>query len=210
MKSVEIIPGIDPKQFFPNARHIITYAFSVGSRHYFRYDDPLSIGYDRALKALMYYKEVDMNVDREFIKAHTQAFDNIVSKQLINIDALIELKKLNDRMKERLELPKEPELMYKLASVVFFDNLENPEVYEFKYGHNKINYWKKNTDIKDFFLQKPLMELIPYLRFAGENLEQFSQMVNEHSAEYLKSLFAQLSDGQRVILKDRLGLSPAA
>lgn len=203
MLKLTINTGINPKEYFPDSKHIIEYAFTLGDRHYFRYDDPLNTPYDRALKCLVYYKELDMNCDREFLKAHTQAFDNSLKQTSITIDTLIELKRLNDQLKQRLELPKEPELMYKLASVVFFDQKENPMVYEFKYGENKIRFWKKNTTITDFFLSKPLIELIPYLQYAGENLEQYSRLVKGVNQEHLDNLSAMLSDEQRMILLNK-------
>lgn len=205
---MEIKTGINPKEFFPDAKHIITYAFTIGERHYFRFDDPLNTPYDRALKTLVYYKELDMNCDRALLKAHTEAFDNALSKNSINIDTLVELKQLNDQLKQRLELPKEPELMYKLASVVFFDQSENPYVYEFKYGINKIKAWKKDTTLEDFFLSIPLKMLIPYLEHAEQNLSMFSQMTERHSEAHLEKLSAMLSDEQRMILKNRFKLLP--
>ncbi len=210
MTKVQILPGIDPKKYFPDTRYILIYGFSVGDRHYFRFDDPLSMGYDRALKTLVYYKEIDMNVDRDLIKAHTEAFDNVLKQPVITIDSLIELKKLNDQLAARLVLPKEPDLAYKLAAVVFFDQYENPDIYEFKYGEAKIRNWKKNTELKDFFLSKPIRELIPYLQYAEENIESFSRMTAQHTSEYLENLFKQLSPGQRQTLKDKFNLSPAA
>jgi hypothetical protein len=210
MLKPEIQTGINAKDYFPNAKHIITYGFTIGDRHYFRFDDPLNIPYSRALKTLVYYKEVDMNCDTAFLKAHTQAFDNALSAATINIDTLVELKKLNDQLKQRLELPKEPDLMYKLAAVVFFDQFENPEDYEFKYGENKIKFWKKNTSLTDFFLQKPIVELIPYLQFAGENLNEYSRMMEKVSAQHLENLLPMLSDEQKMILKGKLNWSPAA
>lgn len=200
---MKILTGINPKDFFPAAKHIITYAFSIGERHYFRFDDPLNTPYDRALKTLVYYKELDMNCDRAFITAHTQAFDNALKQTSINIDTLVELKQLNDQLKARLELPKEPELMYKLASVVFFDQSENPYVYEFKYGVNKIKAWKKETTLEDFFLQKPLVELIPYLQFAGENLKQFSEMTEKTNQQHLDKILPMLSDIQKMTLQGK-------
>jgi hypothetical protein len=206
---VEIKKGINPKSFFPDAKHIITYGFTIGERNYFRFDDPLNTPYDRALKTLVYYKELDMNCDRAIIKAHTEAFDNVLKQSSINIDSLMQLKGLNDQLKQRLELPKETELMYKLASVVFFDQFENPYVYEFKYGENKIRSWKKTTTLTDFFLQKPLLELIPYLQFAGENLEQFSQMTKEATQQHLDKIYPLLSDEQKTILQSKLNSSAA-
>ena len=205
--SIEIKTGINPKEFFPDTKHIILYSFSIpsekGDRHYFRFDDMLNIPYNRALQTLVYYKEVGMNCDPDYLKAHAMAFDNALSKTVVNIDTLVQLKILNDQLKQRLELPKEPDLMYKLASVVFFDQFENPEVYEFKYGENKIKAWKKNTSLTDFFLSKPLLELIPYLRYAGKNLQQFSEMTQRVSKEHLANISAMLSEEQKTLLQNK-------
>lgn len=200
---IEFVSGINPKTYFPDAKHIITYAFTIGERHYFRFDDPLNTPYDRALKCLVFYKELEMNCDRALIKAHTEAFDNALSQTTITIDTLVELKQLNDHLKARLELPKEPELMYKLASVVFFDQHENPYSYEFKYGINKIKAWKKETTLTDFFLQKPFLELIPYLQYAGENLEQYSEMIQKVNQQHLGKILPLLSEEQRMTLQNK-------
>ncbi len=209
MSELKILKGIDPKKYFPEAKHRIIYSFSIGDRHYFRFDDPLNTPYDRALKCLVYYKELDMNIDRAFLKAHTQAIDNMLRKSQFGIDDLLTIRTLNEQMKQRLELPKEPDLMYKLASVVFFDQTENPTVYEFKYGENKIKAWKKTTSLEDFFLSKPLLELIPYLQSAGENLKTFSQMTEKVTQQQLDSLLPLLSEEQKTILLGRSKLSPA-
>lgn len=206
---VEIRKDINPKDFFKDIKHIIIYAFSIGERHYFRFDDLLNIPYDRGLKTLVYYKELEMNCDRDFIVAHTQAFDNVFSGSKMTTKDLVTLVDLNNQLKQRLELPKEPDLMYKMAAVVFFDQNENPNVYEFKYGEKKIRAWKKDTTLTDFFLQKPLLELIPYLQYAGENLEQFSRMTEKVTHQHLDNLFPLLSDEQKMTLQDKLRLSPA-
>lgn len=201
--NIEIKAGINPKDFFPDAKHIIIYSFTIGDHHYFRFDDPLNTPYDRALKCLVYWKELGMNCDRDFLKAHTMAVDNLMTRMPLTINHLVEMKELNDQLKQRLELPKEPELMYKLASIVFFDQHENPAVYEFKYGINKIKFWKKQTTLTDFFLQMPLQELIPYLKYAGENLLQFSQMIEKVSKTHLDKILLQLSDQQRMTLQSK-------
>lgn len=209
MLKVEIKKDVNPKTFWPDSKHIISYAFTIGDRHYFCFDDPLNIPYERGLQTLVYYKELGMNCDRDFLKAHAQAFDNALTKQQITLDTLIELKQLNNQLKQRLDLPKEPELMYKLASVVYFDQHENPMVYEFGYGEKKIKSWKKNVSIREFFFQKPLIELIPYLQYAGENLETFSQLVESANKKHLDNLSLMLSDEQRTILLSKSALSPA-
>ncbi|WP_346236745.1 hypothetical protein ABDK00_014075 [Niabella insulamsoli] len=185
----------NPKKIFPNCKHIIDYAFTIKDRHYFQFNDPLNMPYDRAMKALVYYKEVDMNISREVLAQHTTAFDSVFQKAQMNIDDLIELKRLNNLLKERIELPKEPDLMYKLAAVVFFDQFENPDTYEFKYGENKIRHWKKESDLKSFFLSMPLRTLIPYLDYVGENLITFSLMTEKRTGIYMEALSSMQSKG---------------
>lgn len=208
-QKLEIKTGINPKTFFPETKHIITYAFSVrdqhvdgGYRHYFRFDDPLSMGYKRALKCLVYYKEMDMNIDRAFLKAHTQAIDAIFLRGQLTINDLMDIRQINNQLKQRLELPKEPELMFKLASITFFDQFENPNDYEFRYGEKKIAFWKKSTPITDFFLSLPLQTLIPYLKYAGENFLSFSEMTQRATQEHLANLLPLLSSEQKTTLTE--------
>jgi hypothetical protein len=201
----EIKKNINAKKFFPESRHIITYAFSIGANHYFKFDDHLNIPYERALSCLVFYREVEMNIDHMFLKAHIDAIDNILLSKQIDI---FKIKNLNDQLKTRLTLPKDPELMYKLASVVYFDQHESPEVYEWEYGKKKIDFWKKNSSLKDFFLQKPLQELIPYLRYAGENLETFSRMMQDVNDHHWGKVLGNLSEKQKTILNDKRGSSP--
>lgn len=199
----------NPKAYWPEAKHIIVYAFTIGERHYFRFDDPLNTPYDRALKTLVYYKELDMNCDRDFLTAHTQAIDNLFTQGRLTVKDLIVFMQLNNQLKERLELPKETELLYKLASVVFFDQHENPYTYEFKYGENKIKAWKKNTTLSDFFLSLPLKTLIPYLEHAGENLEMFSLMTKKATETHLTKISELLSEEQRTVLQNKFKLLQA-
>lgn len=203
MTKLEIKEGINPKQYFPNEKYMIIYAFTIGDRHYFRFDDPMNTPYDRALKCLVYWKELDMNCDRAFIKAHTEAIDNMLLKGKFTIKDLLTIKTLNDQMKQRLELPKEPDLLYKLASVVFFDQFENPIVYEFKYGESKIRHWKKETELTDFFLSRPLRELIPSLENYGENLQMYFRMIQKETKEHLANLLPLLSEEQKMTLQSR-------
>lgn len=200
---MEVLTGAqvpNPKKIFPKCKHIIDYAFSIKGRHYFQFNDPLNMPYDRALKSLPYYREFEMNTGRELLIAHTDAVDNIFSKTQLTMNDLVDLKHFNNLLKERLNLPKEPELMYKLAAVVFFDQYENPDTYEFKYGEAKIKHWKKEADLKSFFLSKPLRTLIPYLDYVGENLITYSQMVEGRTEVYKKALLPRLSEEQRTLL----------
>lgn len=203
--TLQIKKGINAKKFFPNTRHIITYAFSIGPEHFFKFDDHLNIPYQRALSSLVFYKEVELNIDRDFLKAHVEAIDAILLSAKINI---FKIKELNDLLMQRMKLPKDPELMYKLASVIFFSDRENPEVYEFEYGKKKIDFWKQHTSMTDFFLSMPLQELIPYLKHAGENLEAFSQLIEKTKSAHSDKVLQELSEEQKMNWKDSAGSVP--
>lgn len=198
MLNVEILEGINPKDFFPNEPYVIYYAFSVGERHYFHFDDALNIPYERAIQALVYMKELDCNIDRAMLEAHTQAVDKLLTTTPFSMKEALKLQQLNNLLAERLKLPKETEAMFKFASIVYFDQHESCRKYEFKYGENKIRHWKKNVNVKDFFLSEPLKQLIPYLRNAGENFLTFSKMTDEVTAEHKDTISAILSTASRM------------
>jgi hypothetical protein len=165
-----------------DTKHVVELAFTVGGVDYFSFVDTLNTPYERALSALIYYKEISMNCDHEFLEQHTQAIDKVMNANPINI---YQIKQLNDLLKQRLALPKDPELLWKLASVIYFDKNESPYVYDFEYSKKKIVHWKQHSQTKDFFLQHQLTELIPYLKYAGESLDQYSMMTEEFKKKHL-------------------------
>lgn len=196
-----------PKNIFPEQKHVIEHAFTVAGKDYYKFKDHLNIPYERALSCLVYYREVDMNIDHDFLKQHLEAIDKILKATTIDV---FKIKALNDQLLTRLQLPKDPELMFKLASVVFFDASESPEVYDWQYGKDKIEFWKKHASLTDFFLQMPLQELIPYLRYAGENLSTYSLMVQNVNKVHSDNLSAMSSAKQKMKSKDKSDSSPVA
>ncbi len=188
---------IDPKKYFPDSKHIIDYAFTIASTHYFKFNDPFNIPAERALSTISFYREVELNCDRAYLQAHAEAVINCLSptKERPTIEAG-EALRLERQLLFRMQLPKDSDLMYKLAAVVFFDQHENPLVYEYEYGKKKIAKWKEEASLRDFFLQKPIMELIPYLQHAGENLEIYNGIVKDVNKMHLDSIRAHLSSDQ--------------
>jgi hypothetical protein len=158
----------DTKRLFPQSKHILEYAFTVAGKDYYRHNDVFNLPYERGLMALAAYEECRMGVNREYLDAHTAKVREILSAQKVDI---FELHRLNEQLKERLVFVHDTDLLYKLASIVFFDKNENPAVYEPDYSRAKIEFWKKHRGAADFFLQKPLRELIPFLNMSGDDLK---------------------------------------
>ena len=87
------------------------------------------------------------------------------------------LQKLNAQLGERLTFPFEPEIGLKLASVVYFDDTENPYEYDAKYATEKINKWRAGAGVRDFFTREPLTELIPFLKSYEGDIKVYSETI---------------------------------
>ena len=156
--------------------HRIEYAFTSGGRKYYRYEDITNLPYQRGRAALTAYNEVEMRCSREFLLEWTKKMDAVLHDNPIDI---FEINRLNGILKDRLSLTADLDLCYKLAAIVYFDKTEKPEVYEPEYAAKKIERWKKDQSVADFFSQKPLKELIPYLSNAIGDFDTFFQLNEE-------------------------------
>lgn len=164
------------KQLFPNTETIIEEAFKIDGITYYRFADLNNLPYKRGLMAYAVYNELDMRCTREYLVLHSDAMNTILSKSEINV---FDIKKLNDQMMQRLQLTTDVDLMYKLASVAYFDKNENPESYDTAYCEKKIAKWKQHTSVEAFFLSQPLMELLPFLNNADVDLNTYSELNKE-------------------------------
>lgn len=157
-------------------KYRIEYAFTCGGTKYYRFADISNLPYERGLMAMNVYNEFDMRCDRSHLLRHVDAMDKILHEQKIDI---FKIQQLNEVLKQRLELMTDVNLLYKLASVVFFDKTENPAVYEPAYAEQKIAKWRKDQKVTAFFSQRPLQELIPSLQSAGLDFDTYTELQEE-------------------------------
>jgi len=80
---------------------------------------------------------------------------------------------LNVNLKERIELMAMPEYIYKLASVIFFDETESLYSYDYDYNKQKIEKWKAAGGTLDFFSRTPLAELVPSLNMPDNDIQTY-------------------------------------
>lgn len=157
-------------------KYRIEYAFTCGRTKYYRFADITNLPYERGLMALVAYNELDMRCSRDFLIRYQGAIDDILHQQKIDI---FKIQQLNELLKQRLQMPTDVDLLYKLASICFFDKSENPAVYEPAYAEKKIAKWRKDKGVRDFFMQTPLLELMPFLKSANTDLDTFSELQKE-------------------------------
>lgn len=168
-----------PKDIFPTSQYIIEEAFEVAGKKYYHFADSYSIPVERAYTAMYIYEECAAGITREYITKHTEVMDNLLRPIDGKTIDIYKINQLNLMLKEKLSLPFNADMLYKLASVVYFDENENPAIYEPEYANKKIEFWKANKGVADFFLMKPLQALNPFLRSAGNDLGDYFQLTEE-------------------------------
>ena len=181
------------KEIFPNSRDIINYAFTLDGVDYFEFNNFDDCPCERGFKALSYFNEMSMRCSREYLQAHCLAMDNLFSNvKSIN---LLNVATLHTQMKERLDWIVEPDILLKLASVVFFDSNENPYRYDFKYGNDKVEKFRNMKD--SFFLSTPIRKLIPYTWESDYDMLTYLKTLTLINQQMIQNISTMLSSEQR-------------
>jgi hypothetical protein len=175
--------------------HHVQLAFTAGGIDYYHFPDILAMGFERALSALTFYEELRCRTTREYLIAHCQAVENLLSGTKINLG---QVAVLNQNLKDRLAMIIEPDIVYKLASVLYFDSTEDPYRYDLDYGMKKVERWKEDLPLTGFFLSTPIKDLIPGLASFEENLASYSQVVATLNDKMFQTILSHLSEQQQL------------
>jgi hypothetical protein len=156
----------------------IVEAFIHNGTRYLMYENTVDVPTGRMLAAQGIYVEMEMRADREYLELHCKAMDKLINenKKGINITYIAQL---NMNLRDRLNLMPLPDFVFKLASVIFFDESESPVSYDWSYNEKKIAKWKKDPELLDFFLSRLATELIPSLRSVGKSSRMFFQVAEK-------------------------------
>jgi hypothetical protein len=143
------------------------------------------------MAASEFYNEFSMRCSREYLQAYCTAINNCLNngKQV----ELTKIAKLNTQLQERLDLIFDTELLYKLASVIYFDKKESPYEYDFKYNLEKIGEWKKKR-LATFFLLQPLSNIIPLTNLSEADLLDYMTIGEKVSRKHLTDISTMLLD----------------
>lgn len=178
-------------RFPKDIQYPIEEAFTIGGRTFYRYKDHFNIPYERGLKTITFYEEARMKITYEYLIKHTEAVEKVLKSQKIDV---FKIKSLNDILKERLKWHVDTDILYKLASIVFFEKGEDPRTYDFKYNAEKIEFWKQHKDLTSFFLQTPLLELMPFIAELEQNLATYSAITKELTKMHSDTVTSILSE----------------
>jgi hypothetical protein len=180
------------KPYLEQGKFKVIEAFDHGGVKYLMFDNTDEVPTGRMLAALAIYTEMEMRVDKDYLDLHCRAMDKLINdnKKGINITYIAQL---NMNLKERLNLMPLPDFVYKLASVVFFDETESKYSYDYAYNEKKIAKWKKDPATLDFFLSRLASELIPSLRSAGKSTHMYFQVAEKIDKIHRDNLTKALS-----------------
>ncbi len=105
---------------------------------------------------------------------------------------------VREQMIERLNfVVPTSDIIWRLCSVVFFDETESPYRYDPEYAKTKIAKWKASGKIYDFFLSLRINQLIPLPELSEEDLGLYLKVVNQVSQSQLDNLLSKLTSNQR-------------
>lgn len=178
-------PKVSKPTFAVELHHPVIFAFESGDIKYYQFQDIFQLCHSRAFRAMEVYEEAQMRTTKEMLLLHVEATDKILTSDKIDIFAM---KKLNDQLKERLEFIISSDTIWKLASVVFFDEKENPYDYDYRYGIEKIKLWKKEKDVANFFLNTPINKLLPYLDMSENDLRTYISVGQALTKQQIENL----------------------
>lgn len=140
----------------PKLDHPIEKVFSIDGVNFYQFQDISKIKCLRAFVVSDFYSEINMRCTREYLISHTKAIEKLLSNsKQINITQVAQL---NQQLKERLEMIYEVDIIYKIASVVFFTKEENPYEYDDMYAKEKIRRFKAYARKVDGFFFETLFK----------------------------------------------------
>lgn len=167
-------------------------AFASEGETYWMFANEQKVPVERAMAALDIYAEVEQKLDKEYLETlFASVIESCRKGDLVEVASMIKF--AEQRMKHITNI----DLMYKLASVLYFDKNENIYSYDYEYNEKKILRWKKAEDIESFFLKMPINDLLPSFSGSSLNLATYTKVQRSELISQLRNHLLILSDDKR-------------
>lgn len=157
--------GVAPKDRWDQ----IEFVFTSGGKNYFKFCSEVNIPFQRAIAARDILTEELWQINPDQLKGWNNGLITVLTDDKKKPDKkLYEIGVLAHRLKEQIEMSFSLTRMMRLATVLYFDENENPLDYQYPYNAEKIRHWMQHNDVNGFFLNLPELVLIP----SGTELEK--------------------------------------
>lgn len=193
-----VIPGVPRYNGnAPKERHDqIEFAFTSGGINYFRFSADVNIPFQRAIAARDILTEELWQVNPAVLQSWNEALIAMVINQKTPADKkLYEIGIMANRLKEQLSMSFSLTRTIKLASVMYFDEQENPLDYQYPYNAEKMKHWMANNDVPGFFLSLPDSELIPSFEELSKNFPTYLEAESKRMMNTISHITSHLSTG---------------
>lgn len=185
----KIFPFLYRTQWIVKPTHEVELAFVHEGVEYFKFVNEQNIPCERAFAALDVYEELNQRLTREYLES---MFDGL--KSALNKGDLVKAANIVEFARQRMEHVTNVEILYKLASVLYFDKNENCYSYDREYNEKKMARWKEDKDIAAFFLKTPLGDFLPSFDGSSMNIQLYTLAQNKENLRHLRFLLSELSE----------------
>lgn len=170
--------------------HTVDIAFWSGGKPYYKLSDLFNTFTERGLDAYQTYEEIGMRIEVTALKEFVSKF-----KSDLNTGKLMDCAITLNFLEERVNFVIPPRnLIYKLASVAYFDETESPYTYDTIYANRKMEEIRKNGDVDDFFLYQQLGDLIPLPKLSKETYQVLQETMDKVISYQSKNISGKVSE----------------
>lgn len=174
--------------------HAIIPAFVSNGIQYYQMKDIFNSFSGRALDAMAVYEKFNMRSSPEFMRQWLDALEATINSNPIKIT---EVATMINMMRERLNFAVPTEgIIWELAAVAFFDETESPYRYDPEYAKEKIQRWKADKKLPDFFFATPLKDMVSFPDLSENGLENYLKIVEQVDLIQLKKVLTKISSQQ--------------
>lgn len=154
----------------------IEFAFTSGGINYFKFTTEVNVPFQRAIAARDIFTEELWQINPDFLKGWNNGLINLITdRKKKDEKKLYEIGILASRLKEQLDISMSLTRQLKLATVIYFDEEENPLDYQYPYNKKKMEHWMKHNDVEGFFLKLPEYAYLPSLTEYSQNFPTYLQ-----------------------------------
>lgn len=188
----KLFPSYYKPQWIITPKHEVELAFTHDGVEYYRFVNDQNIPSERAFCAIDIYEELNQRLTREYLEEMFKATLIAINKgDLVKAGGYITF------AQQRVGHISNIEILYKLASVIFFTKEENFNKYDREYNEKKIDTWKASGDIEGFFLKTPIGEFLPSLTGSNMSIQDYTIQQNKDMLQNLQYLSSILSEEEK-------------
>lgn len=165
--------------YHPKISKEIEEAFEAGGVKYYCFKADSEVRYGRYIVLQAFLQEYHLRVDLDTLRANIKKIKGWLNPPVNKDGGTLQLGKaleLLEIMEQRANIAFEPDTVYRLASVLYFDDSEVLSGYDKKYNEEKIERWKE-TEVVDFFFHKLFKESTRLTVTSKEDLLNYLRLV---------------------------------